>query len=232
MKDPTRPTFLIAAAALPWLLLGAILQARTALPVQQFRDRFMGELGPIELGTVIILLGALGVGVVAWRRQRDRALKLWLAAVVAGCVYFAGEELSWGQHLVGWSTPERLAALNDQGETNLHNISSWLDQKPRLALELWILTGVIHAAWLWWRAGASRALQPRILPGLACLSAGLAVVLARLPERLAGAFPDAFEWAAMPPFDIRLSELQELLIAGHLLIFLAAASVQTRAGGR
>lgn len=232
MQPPKNTLFLATAAVLPWAALLAVLALRLELGVERFRELIMGELGPVELGTAILLVIAIFVGLKLVAREPRGLLRGWHLAVVAGCVYFAGEELSWGQHLVGWSTPERLAALNDQGETNLHNISSWLDQKPRLALELWILTGVIHAAWLWWRAGASRALQPRILPGLACLSAGLAVVLARLPERLAGAFPDAFEWAAMPPFDIRLSELQELLIAGHLLIFLAAASVQTRAGGR
>jgi hypothetical protein len=34
----------------------------------------------------------------------------------------AGEEISWGQRLIGWQTPEWLASENAQGETNLHNL--------------------------------------------------------------------------------------------------------------
>jgi hypothetical protein len=33
-----------------------------------------------------------------------------------------GEEISWGQRIFGWSTPESLAKVNYQQETNLHNL--------------------------------------------------------------------------------------------------------------
>lgn len=39
-------------------------------------------------------------------------------------------EISWGQRMFGWDTPEWLEAINAQGETNLHNI--WLFQGRRL----------------------------------------------------------------------------------------------------
>ena len=32
------------------------------------------------------------------------------------------EELSWGQMLFKWETPNQLALINSQGETTLHNI--------------------------------------------------------------------------------------------------------------
>ena len=38
------------------------------------------------------------------------------------CVAF-GEELSWGQHYLGYDTPEALESLNQQGELNLHNLT-------------------------------------------------------------------------------------------------------------
>lgn len=42
-----------------------------------------------------------------------------------GIVFFfgAGEEISWGQRIFGWETPESIAAINDQNETNLHNVN-------------------------------------------------------------------------------------------------------------
>jgi hypothetical protein len=66
-------------------------------------------------------------------------------------VFVTGEELSWGQWIFHWKTPEEWAAINDQHETNLHNTSSWLDQKPRALLELGVLIGglVIPAMRKW-----------------------------------------------------------------------------------
>jgi hypothetical protein len=37
-----------------------------------------------------------------------------------------GEEISWGQRIFGWSTPDSLLEMNAQQETNFHNI--WLFQ--------------------------------------------------------------------------------------------------------
>lgn len=36
-----------------------------------------------------------------------------------------GEEISWGQRILGFSTPERLMELNAQKEFNFHNIATW-----------------------------------------------------------------------------------------------------------
>ena len=36
----------------------------------------------------------------------------------------AGEELSWGQRIFGWATPEAIAEINAQNETNLHNMAT------------------------------------------------------------------------------------------------------------
>jgi hypothetical protein len=34
-----------------------------------------------------------------------------------------GEEISWGQHIIGFKTPEAIKEINKQGETNLHNLN-------------------------------------------------------------------------------------------------------------
>ncbi|MEM9530475.1 MAG: hypothetical protein AAGA23_06130 [Pseudomonadota bacterium] len=200
----------------PWVLGFGLLGARLAFPVETFRARFMLEQGPVELGTVVILIAALALALRRAFTTGQTLQRVWLTVFAAGCFYFAGEELSWGQHLLGWETPEAIAALNDQQETNLHNMSSWLDQKPRLALELWIVIGALLALG---RAALKRSplADPWrwMWPGLPCVSAGLAVLLFRLPERLA----DVWSAAAAAPFDIRLAELQELLIAVHLLTY-------------
>ncbi len=83
------------------------------------------------------------------RRFKAWPYLLWIAFFVL-C---AGEEISWGQRIFGFGTPDALKQLNVQGETNLHNLGSvsifanafllltlvffvvvplWLRRRPRL----------------------------------------------------------------------------------------------------
>jgi len=73
--------------------------------------------------------------------RRDPLIAVWLAAIVVGCIYFGGEEASWGQHYFGWQTPEQWAEINRQEETNLHNTSFWFDRFPRIVITLAIVVG-------------------------------------------------------------------------------------------
>jgi len=106
------------------------------------RDEHPDGGGIAETGTVLILIPAIIAGIVILRHYRDR-LPLWMWGWLLGwilaCIYFAGEEASWGQHYFRWGAPEVLQGLNDQNETNLHNIGTWFDQKPRTLVELWVV---------------------------------------------------------------------------------------------
>lgn len=58
--------------------------------------------------------------VLAWSAREFRK---WLWCLVALCGFFVGmEELSWGQRILGISTPSALREANLQGEINLHNL--------------------------------------------------------------------------------------------------------------
>ena len=48
-----------------------------------------------------------------------------------------GEEISWGQHLLKWETPEFFKIYNIQNETNLHNMSNLLNELPRSLVLIW-----------------------------------------------------------------------------------------------
>jgi len=106
------------------------------------RDEHPDGGGIAETGTVLILLPAIAAGMAIFRHYRNR-LPLWLLGWLLGwilaCAYFAGEEASWGQHYFHWVTPETIQGQNDQNETNLHNIGTWFDQKPRTLVELWMV---------------------------------------------------------------------------------------------
>lgn len=104
------------------------------------------EYGPHEMLQSLIMLVAaiLALRMLTMPQVRERPfLFAWVLIAFVCSVYVTGEELSWGQHMFEWNTPEYWTKLNDQGETNLHNTSIWLDQKPRLLLEIGVLVGGI-----------------------------------------------------------------------------------------
>ena len=72
----------------------------------------------------------------------------WFGLAALCCLYVAGEEISWGQHLFDWATPENWSEVNDQNETNIHNTSSWFDQKPRLVLLIGTVFGSLILPYL------------------------------------------------------------------------------------
>ena len=103
------------------------------------------ETGPHEFIEFLFIFAAFFVAISTLFKIRASGYSKWLYAWVGiaavSCFYISGEEISWGQHLLKWSTPEYWAHINDQGETNLHNTSSWLDQKPRLLLLIGTVVG-------------------------------------------------------------------------------------------
>jgi len=66
----------------------------------------------------------------------------WLLLLALLMFLCFGEEISWGQRILGWSTPSAFEAFNAQHETNIHNL--WVfhakesDGSPKTALELLI----------------------------------------------------------------------------------------------
>ncbi|GAB3376805.1 hypothetical protein [Azotobacter armeniacus] len=187
--------------------------------------------GAFEHLTVIVLIPGILLGLHAFWAYRDRLplpiLGYWLLAWSLACVYFAGEEVSWGQWYFGWSTPDFLARVNDQGETNLHNMSSWLDQKPRLLVELFLLTGGFLIP-LWRLAGKRGPIishgammataEPWILPQTALLPAGLLFAV----TRIAGWLPHS----ALD--DLGSSELREFAVAWFLMWYLISYAVRMK----
>jgi len=62
---------------------------------------------------------------------------------IIGLTYFLGEEISWGQHIFKWASPNFFIDLNNQKETNLHNTSNLFDQLPRTIVLLWCCFSII-----------------------------------------------------------------------------------------
>ena len=86
---------------------------------------YAGEDGVTEWATVAMLLASVVFSAVMARtlaRLGHRGLGLLFLAVAAGALLGTLEEISWGQRVFGWSTPESVASVNGQDETNLHNL--------------------------------------------------------------------------------------------------------------
>ncbi len=105
----------------------------------------VSENGPYEIVQFCILVIAFVIALytLIGMDRSNRWMAFWIALAALCCLYVAGEEVSWGQHFLKWSTPEYWQGVNDQGETNFHNTSSWLDQKPRLLLSIGVYVGGI-----------------------------------------------------------------------------------------
>jgi hypothetical protein len=59
-------------------------------------------------------------------RQSMKFVPSILILLAVACIFIAGEEISWGQRIFGFGTPEELEDLNKQGETTVHNVGSIL----------------------------------------------------------------------------------------------------------
>ena len=90
-----------------------------------FTNRYMMEDGEIEYATVILLLASCVLIMSRWLRLRKVnnvyfSLVSWF--VFIAFFFVAGEELSWGQRIIGIETTEYFKENNDQEELNLHNL--------------------------------------------------------------------------------------------------------------
>ena len=207
-----------------WWLWLPLAVALALLLLGQFAPRFYThwigseDRGLLELSHVVVPLASmlLALRILFMPQLREaRALYGLVALIAIACLYIAGEEASWGQHYLGWATPEGWQAVNDQGETNLHNISSWLDQKPRALLEAAIVIGGILVPLVaLWKPQLRQGRFALVLPPLACLPVALLAEVSKLTDRLADVLGPAAHLFR------RASEVQELYFYLFILLYL------------
>ncbi|MGB4107594.1 MAG: hypothetical protein WBK55_07340 [Alphaproteobacteria bacterium] len=200
----------------PLVLLAGQIALEITVP-EKTLSVLLSEGGPHEAFEFIFTAAGFFVALftlqsVDWKTQRW--LGLWVLLSTACCFYVSGEEISWGQHLVHWTTPEFWSGINDQNETNLHNTSSWLDQKPRLILELGVLFGGIIMP-------LARRFKPAILPqkfkaiyppDILSVTALIALFI-NCADHVGNHFQDLFLFE-------RASEMEELYLYYFVLLYL------------
>ncbi|NKB59015.1 MAG: hypothetical protein GKS00_22030 [Alphaproteobacteria bacterium] len=204
-----------------WLYLplgvGILLIALAQLAPQFYSTWLDNERSPIELMHTLIPAAALVVAIRSLRLPALSALPLlrvWICIAAVGCFYIAGEEMSWGQHLAGWAAPEYWATINDQKETNLHNVSSWFDQKPRMLLQIGVIVGgLIIPVYARFRPEIRAHRWSIILPPGLCFPTAFMAELADGTE-------DLIEYLEIPwVLFYRASEVQETFFYWFILLY-------------
>ena len=90
-------------------------------------DWFAREDGALEWASVAMFLTSATMAAAARSLARlghSRLGSFHLLLAIA-LLLISMEEISWGQRLFGWSTPEVLTGANEQNETNFHNITGF-----------------------------------------------------------------------------------------------------------
>lgn len=190
--------------------------------------------GGIEyLGFAVLLTGAvIGLGIFRYTDRlpgQGRWLKWFYALSLAGMVVFAGEEISWGQHLGLWGhedVPEFIAARNDQTETNFHNMSNALDQGPTNLIVLGTFLAFVILPIV--RRARGVTMRPEEVdywfwPTRACVVSAVGVLLIPFPKRI-------YEWVTgeVAPNELRHSELHEFYVALLMTTYIVSILIRLR----
>ena len=144
---------------IPIILSGAVVLWRLNITYASWK-RIESEGGLFEYGTSLayILAFVFALPVARYFYQTKQKRLGFFYYFMAGCFLFVGlEELSWGQHLFAWQSPNFFEVYNSQQETTLHNLI-WVNEY--IDYGYWILGLFGGIAWLFipqmkhWRSHA------------------------------------------------------------------------------
>ncbi len=219
-----------ACVSLPLFFFGFRLFAFYTDPFLHLEDYVKSEYGFYENLTVVFLLLAVVLTIKILSQLKGQSLplkKFVLLGFIAGCIYYAGEEVSWGQHFFLWQTPEAWEQINKQNETNIHNTYAIFDHFPR---ELLIAGLIFYCVCLplaslcpSWRNGYWPNRFGWLYPESRLTMVAVLMLVTRLPDRIV----KVFSGIDPIPYPINPKEFQELFIA--LTLFLIAWGILTKA---
>ena len=205
---------LVAAGAVAIALAYASLMLK-----RETVDFLVQEDGPFETaGAAGMLLAAVMFAITAWRTVRTPGAR-WLRPVVliALALFFfvaAGEEISWGQRILGFQTPELIANHNIQDETNLHNLGP-LQGRADVMFQLFWMLGFIAVPVLAVLSSRVRGVAKRFWP-VAPLGIAVLLALTYLVAQVAERIPEWTTYTSTYPILHSVTEVKEAL-AGVVL---------------
>ncbi len=197
--------------------------------------------GPMEYTGVLLMVPGVIAGFYAafnFKRFPDRRLGVWVLICALGLIYYGGEELSWGDHFrvsMGWKqrqpTTETALGVNEQGETNIHNLDTplgkLLGRTSKNIVELWCYVGALAIPLVLARRKPPLSAADRgywFWPTTATVVCAALVFLTYRPIRVYVKIMD-FEHE---PYWARQSELQEFFMAAALSIYVCSIAWRLR----
>ena len=194
------------------------------------------ENGLVEILQFLFLLLAicyLIYIVKVYKGKLNQTINIFLIINICGLLYFAGEEVSWGQHFFNWNSPEIFRELNNQKETNLHNISNLFDQLPRTLVMIWCSISVIFVLFLKNFYLLNNKFYEIVIPNRKLLIISILLLIFLIPDIIVDKFdlhsgyvtsegidiPEAKFWDLISLNFIRLSELHEYIFSFYFLLY-------------
>ncbi len=207
-----------------------------------------GEYGYVESATFVFLVPAIVLaGILAVRFHHFPPLPRRSALIMAGvmlasffaALYFAGEEINWGQIWFHWKTPEEWASLNYQQETSLHNLEGWsiLNNFPRLMMLIFTIIGgiIMPLVLIRWRRnpGAERKIWYYLFPSWRLIPVALLAATISIPGKF---YPKNFGENLLPSgytypymaFAANAGEMKEYAFALVILLYLLGVYLLVR----
>ena len=198
-----------------------------------FFKSILYENGFVENLQSIFLLLSIYYLIVSLRKLNlKKIIYIFLAFKILALIYYLGEEISWGQHIFKWISPEFFLVNNNQGETNLHNMSNLLDQLPRTLVILWcgFLPFIFYL--LQKKLSLSYEIKLIFFPTNQILKISIIFLLFFLPDFFVDKLslhpghvingkdiPESVFWDIISLNFLRLSEVHELIFCFYFLMY-------------
>jgi len=200
-----------------------------------FFSNFWKENGFVEnMQASILLISIILLFKARVNFLHNKMISFFLTIKLLALIYYLGEEISWGQHILKWDTSEWFKIYNNQDETNLHNISNLFDQLPRTLVMIWCALVVPTTLFLVNRLKINKDILKILCPDKKLLTISIVLLIIIVPDLLIDKFDLHPGWTDLDGFRlnnysyfydmvslnfIRLSELQELVFAYYFLIY-------------
>jgi hypothetical protein len=136
-----------------------------------------------------------------------------------GIFYFLGEELSWGQHLFKWESPDFFISHNNQNETNLHNMSNLLNEVPRYLVLLSCCFSIFFVLIFKKFFLNKKDIRFLIFPNPKLLIICISLIFFTIPDLVLSKFDLEIHFQRITFNFLRVSELQELIVTFYLFIY-------------
>ena len=199
-----------------------------------FFKNYWNENGFIEnLQAIFVLASIMLLIKLKLKYQEYNFIHVFIIIKILALIYYLGEEISWGQHFFKWGSPIFFQEINNQKETNLHNISNLFDQLPRGIVFFWCTFSIILANLNIFKHKISKNLYFIISPNKKLIYISFLLLVLSVPDIIVDLFdlhpghvdefgkgiPASLFYDIFTFNFVRLSELHEIIFSFYFLCY-------------